>query len=185
MQVLTWLGCHLQCITRGREPPLSLLACSLTIPFPHPNTSILICTSQAGSTVTKEPCQLQFPCGGTDDRPPALAFWLPTDGYPAQAWPPVPLPMCRLLVPRKPPSRRVVARIRFCPHHSYSSKRLLFSCSTSTASSSAMQEPSRCEEEAGSRGSQAIPVSPQGLQGRYNPGPPLWYANPSSRAPVK
>lgn len=59
----------------------------------------------------------------------------------------VPLSMCQLLVPRKPPSRRVVARIRFCPHHSYSSKRLLFSCSMSTASSSAMQEPSLCEEQ--------------------------------------
>lgn len=88
MQVLTRLGCHLQCITRGLEPPSSLLACSLTIPFPHPNTSTLICTSQAGSTVTKKPCQQQFPCGGTDDRPPALASWLPTDGYPAQAGPP-------------------------------------------------------------------------------------------------
>lgn len=88
MQVLTWLGCHLQCITRGREPPSSLLACSLTIPFPHPNTPILICTSQAGSTVTKELCRQQFPCGGMDDQPPAPASWLPTDGYPAQAWPP-------------------------------------------------------------------------------------------------
>lgn len=59
----------------------------------------------------------------------------------------MPLLMCQLLVPRKPPSRRVVARIRFCPHHSYSSKRLLFSCSMSTASSSATQEPSLCEEQ--------------------------------------
>ena len=40
-----------------------------------------------------------------------------------------------------------MARIRFCPHHSYSSKRLLFSCSMSAASSSAMQEPSLCEEQ--------------------------------------
>ena len=77
MQVLTRLGCHLQCITRGGEPPSSLLACSLTIPFPHPNTSILICTSQAGSTVTKKPCQQQFPRGQMDDQPPALASWLP------------------------------------------------------------------------------------------------------------
>ena len=40
-----------------------------------------------------------------------------------------------------------MARIRFCPHHSYSSKRVLFSCSMSAASSSAMQEPSLCEEQ--------------------------------------
>ena len=46
--------------------------------------------------------------------------------------------------PQKPPCRRVVARTRFCLHHSYSSKRVLFSCSTSMASSSAMQEPSLC-----------------------------------------
>lgn len=96
--------------------------------------------------VTKEPRQQQSPRGGADDQPPALASLPPTDGYPAEAWP---LPTCPLLVPRKPPSRSVVARIRFCPHHSYSSKRLLFSCSMSTASSSAMQEPSLCEEQSG------------------------------------
>lgn len=92
----------------------------------------LICASQAGSRVTKEPNQQQFPRLSADDQPPALTTTLP------MRW---------LHVPRKPPSSRVVARIRFCPHHSYSSKRLLFSCSMSTASSSAMQEPSLCEEQ--------------------------------------
>lgn len=171
------------------EPPSSLLACSLTIPFPHPNTSILICTSQAGSAVTKEPRQQQFPRGGTDDQPPALASQLPTDGYPVEARPPQRQCFtCQPLVPRKPPSRSVVARIRFCPHHSYSSKRLLFSCSMSTASSSATQEPSLCEEQSGIM---RVPghhyLLPWIYQGRHNPGSQLWCARwaPSSRAPFK
>lgn len=53
--------------------------------------------------------------------------------------------------PRNPPSRRVVARILFCPHHSYSSKRLPFSFSMSTESSSVMQEPSLCTGESRGR----------------------------------
>lgn len=50
--------------------------------------SILICTSQADSMVTKEPHQQQFPHGGMHNQPPTLASWLPTDEYPAEAWPP-------------------------------------------------------------------------------------------------
>lgn len=94
--------------------------------------------------------------------------WTPSRGRATR----VPLPVCQLRIPRKPPSRSVVARIRFCPHHSYSSKRVLFSCSMSTASSSAMQEPSLCEEQSRIMRVPGRPYLPTGPARKAQPWPP-------------
>lgn len=119
-----WLS---QCI-RLRDPLAtpSLQPHNSTSP---PNTSSVICTSQAGSTCTKEPRQQWFPRGGTDDQPPALTSELPTDPQ------------------QRPGLQRAFANVsaacasetafqeragpyHFCPHGSSSSERLLFSRSS-------------------------------------------------------
>lgn len=81
-----------------------------------------------------------------------------------------------------------MARIRFCPHHSYSSKRLLFSCSMSTVSSSAMQEPSLCKEQSRIMRVPGHPyLSLRACKEGTALAPQLRYARraPSSRPPVK
>ena len=119
-----WLS---QCI-RLRDPLAtpSLQPHNSTSP---PNTSSVICTSQAGSTCTKEPRQQWFPRGGTDDQPPALTSELPTDPQ------------------QRPGLQRAFANVsaacasetafqeragpyHSCPHGSSSSERLLFSRSS-------------------------------------------------------
>lgn len=173
MQVLTWLGCHLQCITRGREPPLSLLACSLTIPFPHPNTSILICTSQAAAQSQRSPASCSshvvermtghqpWPLDSqqmdTQHRPGHQCHCLCVgclylgNHLPGEWW-----PVSVSARTTHTPQSGCCSHAR-CPQHPPQPYRSLPSV----------------KSRAGSCGSQAIPVSPQGLQGRHNTGPQL------------